>query len=158
MIRCHHQVVGGGGASEAGTYVGDGMPPVPARLAAKIQRWEFVEMGELLPEFWAGLKEPEGGPAKERWARQGRKVTKVITWVQCFLTYMAVLAPADPMMVPELMAYMGMVVRMAQDYEGLGWVRYHFAFRRQAVLSGNKKWLVVNSTLFTMNFSGRDQV
>ena len=146
---------GDGGASAAGTYVGDGMPPVPAMLAAKIRRWEFVEMGELLPEFWAGLKEPEGGPAKERRARQGQKVTEVITWVQCFGTYVAVLAPAEPMVVPELMAYMGMVVRMAQDYEGLGWVRYDSAFRRQAALSGNKKWSVVNSTLFTMNFSGR---
>ena len=52
---------GAGGAdatvSTAGAYVGDGMPPVPAKLAAKIWRWEFVEMGELLPEFWAGPKE-----------------------------------------------------------------------------------------------------
>ena len=44
---------------------------------------------------------------------------------------------------------------MAQDHEGLSWVWYDSAFRRQATLSGNKKWSVVNSTLFTMNFSGR---
>ena len=97
----------------------------------------------------------EGGPAKERRARQCRKVTEVIKWVQCFGTYVAVLAPAEPMVVPELMAYMGMVVRMVQDYEGLGWVRYDSAFRRQTALSGNNKWSVVNSTLFAMNFSGR---
>ena len=97
---------GGGGASAAGTYVGDGMLSIPARLAAKIWRWEFVKMGELLPEFWVGLKEPEGGPVKERWMRKGRKVTEVITWVQCFGMYVAMLAPAKPMVVPDLMAYM----------------------------------------------------
>ena len=26
----------------AGAYVGDGMPPVPAKLAARIRRWDFV--------------------------------------------------------------------------------------------------------------------
>ena len=50
---------------------------------------------------------------------------------------------------------MGIIVRVSQDYEGLGWVRYDSAFRRQAALSGNKKWSVVNGTPFTMNFSGR---
>ncbi len=33
-------------------YIGDGIPPVPDKLALKIHRGEFVEMGELLPEFW----------------------------------------------------------------------------------------------------------
>ena len=52
----------------------------------------------------------------------------------------AVLELAEPMVVPKLMAYIGMVVQMDQDYEGLGWVRYNSAFRRQAAPSGNKKW------------------
>ena len=54
-----------------------------------------------------------------------------------------------------MMAYMGTIVRVSQDYDGLGWVRYDSAFRLQAALSGNKKWSVINGTLFTMNFSGR---
>ena len=52
------------------------------------------------------------------------------------------------------MAYMGIIIRVSQDYEGLDWVRYDSAFRRQAALSGNWKWSAVNGTLFTMNFSG----
>ena len=59
--------------SAAGTYVGDGMPPVPARLTDKIRRREFTEKRELLPEFWTGLKEPEGEPAKKRRASQAEK-------------------------------------------------------------------------------------
>ena len=33
---------------ESGVYLGEGLPPVPDKLAAKIRKGEFVEMGELL--------------------------------------------------------------------------------------------------------------
>lgn len=39
-----------------GVYMGDGIPAVPVKLAAKIRRGEFVDMGELLPEFWSTLR------------------------------------------------------------------------------------------------------
>ena len=133
--------------------MGEGMPPVPAKLAARIRRWEYVEMGELLPEFWIGSKAEEG-EVKIR-TRQGRKVSDIFTWLQSYGLYVAVLAPNKPQVIPELMAYMGLILRVSQDYEGLGWVRYDSAFRRQAALTGNKKWSVVNATLFAMNFSGR---
>ena len=42
-----------------GVYVGEGLLPVPTKLADRIRRWEFVEMGELLPEFRSGPKEGE---------------------------------------------------------------------------------------------------
>ncbi len=135
-----------------GAYVGEGLPPVPAKLAGKIRRWEFVEMGELLPEFWTAKEEVE---RKDQRPRQGRKVTEIFTWLQCYGSLVAVLAPTEPRVIPELMAYMGLIVRVSQDYEGLGWVRYDSAFRRQAALTGNKRWSVINSTLFAMNFSGR---
>jgi hypothetical protein len=32
---------------------------VPAKLATKIRQWEYVEMGELLPEPWLWAKEIE---------------------------------------------------------------------------------------------------
>ena len=38
-----------------GIYVGEGLLPVPAQLAEKITRWEFVEMCKLLPEFWSSF-------------------------------------------------------------------------------------------------------
>ena len=44
--------------------------------------------------------------SKEHRVKQGRKVTDICTWVQCFGTYVAVLVPAEPLVVPELMAYM----------------------------------------------------
>ena len=43
-----------------GTYIGDGMPLVPSKLTAKILRLEFVEMGELLPEFGPSTRTVRG--------------------------------------------------------------------------------------------------
>ena len=38
---------------QLGIYVGEGMTPVPKKLAEKTWWWEFVDMGELLPDSWA---------------------------------------------------------------------------------------------------------
>ena len=40
----------------AGVYIGESLPPVPTKLASKILRWEYIEMVEMLPEFWSGAK------------------------------------------------------------------------------------------------------
>ena len=112
-------------------------------------------MGKLLPEFCVGQPRELERESTRGQTMQARQVMDIFTWVQCFGTYVAVVAPVEPLSVSELMAYMGTIVRVSQDYDGLGWVRYDSAFRRQAALSGNKKWSVINGTLFTMNFSGR---
>ncbi len=108
-----------------GAFIGEGLPPVPQKLAAKIHRWEYVDMGELLPEFLARQREED--EAKDRAARQGRKVTDILTWVQRFSAFVAVMAPVEPQVVPEMMAYLSLIVRASQDFEGLGWVRYDSA-------------------------------
>ena len=68
---------------------------------------------------------------------------------------MAVLALTEPHVASELMAYMGLIVRVSHDYEGLEWVRYDAAFKRQAALTQNKRWSTINATLFAMNFLGQ---
>ena len=142
------------GHSAGGVYVGDGRPPVPYKLAQKIRRWEFVDMGELLPEFWCSYRDDEGAVKRPSSSRRTRKVTEIFTWVQCFNTYVSVLAPAHPETIPELMAYMSTIVRTSQDFSGLAWVRYDAGFRRQAALTGNRMWSQINATLYTLCFAG----
>ena len=67
---------------------------------------------------------------------------------------MATRATHSPTLIPELMAYLATIVRVSQDYSGLAWVRYDAAFRRQAALTGNTRWSAINSTLYTMCFTG----
>ena len=136
-----------------GVYLGDGIPPVPEKLATKIRKGDFVEMGELLPEFWSPRGD-ECDSGRETKGRRSRKVTDIFTWLQCFGAYVSVRAPPAPHLIPELMAYMATIVRVSQDFSGLAWVRYDAAFRRQAALTANERWSIINSTLYTMCFTG----
>ena len=45
-----------GNMTEAHTTIGAGLPPVPARLVAKIEAGDFVDMAELLPDRWGIAK------------------------------------------------------------------------------------------------------
>ena len=69
-------------------------------------------MGELLPEFWTGSREAE--------TRAKTTVTDVFMWLHCYSLYAAVLAPGEPQVISELMAYLNLILRVSQDYEGLG--------------------------------------
>ena len=110
-------------------------------------------MGEFLPEFWTPKGE-EGEPGRDSKLRRTRKVTDIFTWLQCFGTYVSVRATQAPHLIPELIAYMATIVRVSKDYTGLAWFRYDAAFRRQATITNNICWSVINSTLYTMCFTG----
>ena len=148
----------GTSAPSIGVYIGEGLPPVPLKLAEKIRRWEYIDMSELLPEFWVplGSSQQEGDPPDQPRtpARRRRKVTDIATWVQCFATYVGVLAGMSPEAIPELMAYLVHIVRVSQDFGGLAWVNYDSAFRRQAASTGNRQWSRVNPSLYSICFSG----
>ena len=55
--------------------------------AEKITRWEFVDMAELLPEFWSAIL-PKGAVSppgtKQGVLQHKRAITDIATWVQCF--------------------------------------------------------------------------
>ena len=112
-------------------------------------------MGELLPEFWSSHREEDIEGKHEVKVRRSRKVTDIFTWLQCFGSYVSVRAQHTPSLIPELMAYMAAIVRVSQDYAGLAWVRYDAAYQRQAALTGNTHWSTINSTLYTICFTGR---
>jgi hypothetical protein len=76
-------------------------------------------MGELLPEFWAVSKEEESNMRADTKLRRSRKVTDIFTWLQCYGTYVSVLAPLYPDRIPELMAYMTTIIRASQDFTRL---------------------------------------
>ena len=140
-----------------GIYVGEGLLPVPAKLAEKITRWDFVDMAELLPEFWTSVNPREtasNAATTQNGARRKRAVTDIATWLQCFATYTSVMSTAHPQAVPELLAYLIFVLRASQDFGGVAWATYDAAFRRQASITGNRQWSRVNPSLYSICFSG----
>lgn len=69
-----------------GGYVGEGLPPVSTKIATKIQRGDFINMGELLPEFCAPPREDDPQAKSEAKTRRARSVQDIFTWIQCFGT------------------------------------------------------------------------
>ena len=101
----------------SGVYVGEGLPPVPPRLAAKILRLEFVDMSEMLPEYWSSTTAEEEDQKRAPPHRR-RQVTDIFTWIQCFASYMSVLAGRFADCVPEMMAYLVTITWVSQDFSG----------------------------------------
>ena len=101
------------------THIGEGLPPVPSKLPAKVLLHKFVEMHELLPELW---HKRDGAKPADR-TRAKNRALDITVWLQCFSIYVGVLGPQSPLEVPELMAYMIAIVRASQEYEGTGCIR-----------------------------------
>ena len=123
-----------------GVYVGEGLPPVPLKLAKKIQRREFVEMAQMLPEFWPSLhlEESEGS------SKPSPPPTDGICDLVAMLCHLHQCA-GRCRVVPKLMAYQVTIARVSQDFAGLCWVRYDAAFRRQAAITGDSRWSYIIS-------------
>ena len=141
----------------AGVYIGESLPPVPTKLASKILHWEYVEMAEMLPECWSGAKLEEED-TKRPPPRRPQQVTDIFTWIHCYTSYVSVLASRYQGVVPQLMAYLVTITRVSQDFSGLARVRYDAAFRRQAAITGNRKWSQINPSLYSICFTGCAQV
>jgi hypothetical protein len=57
-------------AKAPAVHLSDGLPPIPAKIAAKILNSKFVEMADLLPEAWSARKGDESS------GRKGAKAKK----------------------------------------------------------------------------------
>lgn len=137
-----------------GVSIGDGLLTVPKKLAERIWRWEFVELGDLLPENWVGKTE-DTNPLGV--VRRKRQITDIHTWIQCFASFVSVQSLKYPEAVPDLLAYMTSIMRASREYSGLAWAQYDTAYRRQAASTNNRRWAQINPSLYSICFTGRAQ-
>ena len=106
---------GEGNSKARAAYVGEELPPVPPKLVERIEKGDFVEMCELIPEFWMVHRGEEEVPAQRAARSKGRKQSQNIhVWLQCYAIYIAVMAGKYPERVPELMAYMIHIIKASQ--------------------------------------------
>ena len=63
--------------------------------------------------------------------RPRREVPDLLSWVQCFSIYTAVVASKYPERVHKLMAYQTLIVREARRCGGKGWLSYDSSFCQQ---------------------------
>ena len=102
-------------------------------------------------EYWSGAKSDEEDP-KQIPSLRPRQVTEIFTYAMRRLdrSYVSVLSSHFAESVPELMAYMVTITRVRQDFTGLAWVRYDASFRRQAAITGTRKWSQITPSLYFM--------
>ena len=139
----------------AGSYMGEGLIPIPERLSKKILNLEFVEMRDLMPETWMREEEESARNTLCLPRRKSAPVTDILQWLQCFSAMVGVLSQKFPRMVPELMAYQAVIIKCSRDFDGLAWAQYDRAYRRQAALTKDLRWSRLNPTLYSLCFAGK---
>ena len=135
--------------------VGEGLPAVPAKLVAKIQRGEYVDMAELLKDNIEAERRrtPQEGLQGGQISRSNRReVPDLLSWLQCFGTYACVFCEAFPEKRKELWAYQTFLIRESRRCDGEGWRDYDSMFRQQVASAADLEWARVNNSLFAVTF------
>ena len=139
--------------------LGEGLPVVPPKLVAKIQRGEYIDMAELLKDNIEAERRRSasaGGVVASILASTRpirREIPDLLGWIQCFGTYANVLAEAHPNITKGLWAYQTFIVREARRCGGRGWQEYDAMFRQQQASAADLKWGSVNSALYAVKFA-----
>ena len=96
-------------------------------------------MRELLPDNVRLLKNVEeldsklgAAPFSAATRPKHCEVHSLLTWVSCFMLYVAVLAEAHPGLVQQHLAYMALTIQEAWRNGGAGWRSYDTIFRQNA--------------------------
>ena len=142
--------------------LGQGRPPIPPKLVTQILANKFIELSELLPE---NLESPqcesssftiEGGaivPITKVSSKRKQEISDILTWVECFTSYITVMSTLFPSRARDLLSYMALIIRMAKRYTGNCWLNYDRAFRLEAAASNLSHWSQVKPDLYSYHTS-----
>ena len=129
--------------------IGEGTPPVPAKLVKQIQSGQFVDFTELLPdnlELLRRLPASSVSGANEDGHCRLPQVSSLGTWVQCFAVYAAFVLRAAPDRALDLMAYLQLVVHEDQC---------HSAQDGYYMTRASRNWLLTRQRSPGVNFTRR---
>ena len=144
--------------------LGEGLPIVPQKLVAKILKGDYLEMSELLHDnIELSRKNPpqdtaQGGtPSKLKRRELTEDVNGLMSWVQCFSVYIAVITNKQPTRLQELLAYMVTMINEARRFKMRGWLAYDEMFRQRAAKDHSADWTKLNNTLYAVTFLSQKQ-
>ena len=128
------------------------LPPVPAKLVAKIVKGDYVDMAELLRDNIEAERQRTtdssvAGLSTSQAHR--REVPDFLSWLQCFGVYVGIVATHKPEKLRQLMAYQTLMICEARRCGGDGWQGYDTMFRQ---LAASTDWGQLNSALYTVTF------
>ena len=124
-------------------FFSEAFAPVPAKLV-KNPGVGICRYGtDLLPDNieMRSLEESTSlGEAVMAVGRRARQVAQLSTWVQCFTTYIAIVAERHPSRAQDMLAYLWLIVREAQRAGGDAWRQYDARFRKFAAVHQSITW------------------
>ena len=91
-----------------------------------------------------------GSPASSR--SRMRDVTDPVTWIYCYLSFVAVLCLEGR--VRELLAYAQIIIQLARSHGGTGWLAYDRRFRQQIAAGTPLCWSDINPSLLSATVLG----
>ena len=165
-VNIEDGTVSAGGATSGGScssapvtslpfILSEGLAPVPAKLVSRILKDEFVDMADLLRDNLEARRRgdlPEATSSSTEPKRSRREVPDLLSWVQCFGTYVAIVTSHQPVRIKQLLAYQTFIVREARRCGGRGWLAYDSLFRQQAAGNPAVDWSKLNPTLYAVTF------
>ena len=91
----------------------------PSGRPAQHQHHSYQDMSELRLESWLLDEEADKKSVAALFKTKKKPITDILIWVQCFASYVAVLAQSFPTHTPKFMAYLATIVRCHHRFEGL---------------------------------------
>ena len=138
--------------------LGESLPVVPVKLVKKILKGDFVDMADLLKdnlevERRRYSQERESGHASSgQTPHYRREVPDMLSWLNCFSLYAAVITSKYPHKARELWAYQAMMVSEQRRCGGRGWLLYDSGFRQQLTSVEAADFSKINQSLYTTTF------
>ena len=125
------------------------LPPIPAKAVEKIRAGSYIDLKELLADNIALSERYQelGHPLlpNAQAAPKLRSITDPLTWVFCFLSYMAAATECDA--TRDMAAYAQIVIQQARKHPGPGWLAYDQLFRQQRAAGAALPWNDLASSL-----------
>ena len=132
------------------------LPPIPGKAVEKILKGQFMDFKELLMDnvaLMSQLQELGAGAASAVGSRSHlRDVSDPVTWVYCFLSFVAVLCPDSR--TRELLAYGQIIIQLARSHRGTGWLVYDRRFCQQVAAGTPLSWAKINPSFLTATVLG----
>ena len=133
------------------------LPIVPAKLVKRILKGEFVDMAEFLKDNMEVERrrcsvevDPLQGHIGQTSGR--REVPDLMSWLQCFSSYAAVVCSKYPEKAREMWAYQAMMISEFRRCGGRGWRLYDTAFRQHATSLESTDFSRINQGLYATTF------
>ena len=131
----------------------EALPVLPAKLVRRILRGEYIDMAELLKDNMEVERRRALSEAEEGRARVNRReVPDLLSWLQCFSLYAAVVGSRFPDKVQDLWAYQATIIAEHRRCGGRGWRLYDAGFRQQITSLEAAEFGKLNQALYATTF------